>query len=61
MPIKHVFVFCDSENAQQMQTNAHADIHIHTRPPSSHSAKPSACPTLPSRMFWTAGVMCFFQ
>lgn len=44
-----------------MQTNAHADIHIHTRPPSSHSAKPSACPTLPSRMFWTAGVMCFFQ
>lgn len=34
-------------------------IHIHTRPPSSHSAKPSACPSLTLRLFWVSAVMCF--
>lgn len=38
-----------------------ANIHIHTRPPSCRRAKPSACPTLPLRMFWTSAVMWFSQ
>lgn len=44
--------------------DAHAknrNIHIHTRPPSCHRAKPSACPTLPLRMFWTSAVKWFPQ
>ncbi len=42
--------------------DAHAnttDIHVHTRPPSCQRAKPSACLTLPLRMFWTSAVMWF--
>lgn len=35
--------------------------NIHTMPPSCHRAKPSACPTLPLRMFWTSTVMWFPQ
>lgn len=61
----HVFIFTYSEkaNVQQTQPNVHADttdIHIHTRPPSSHRAKPSACLTLPLRMFWTSGCYAVF-
>lgn len=46
---------------KQMQnrfTQVHniTQIHIHTRPPSYHRAKPSACPMFLLRMFWTSTV-----
>lgn len=44
-------------DAQSHTTN----IHIHPRPPSCQRAKPSACLTLPLRMFLTSAVMWFSQ
>lgn len=56
----HIIICTGTEKANVQQMHS-TNVHIHTRPPSCHRAKPPACPTLPLRMFWTSAVMWFSQ